>query len=63
MTTHGRPVAEVRPIEQGGKGIKEHLRRLEDRGAIVRAGEPRGEFRRIVRKRGALDRFLRERGE
>jgi prevent-host-death family protein len=60
---HGRPIAEVRPIERGGNGFEQHLRRLADRGAIVRSGERRGTLRTIVRKRGALNRFLSERGE
>jgi prevent-host-death family protein len=63
ISYHGRPVAEVRPIEHGGKGLEEHLRRLEDRGTVVRSGEPRGKLSPMVRKRGALNRFLRERGE
>ena len=63
ISFRGRPIAEVRPIEQGGKGLAEHVRRLEDRGAIVRSGEPRGKLRPLVRKRGALSRFLRERAD
>jgi prevent-host-death family protein len=63
ISYHGRPVAEVRSIEQGGKGIEDRLRRLEDRGAIGRSREPRGELRLLVRKRGALRRFLSDRSE
>ena len=63
ISYHGRPVAEVRPIEEGGKGIEDRLRRLQDRGAIVRSVEPRGDFRTLSRKRGALGRFLSERSE
>ncbi len=62
ISYHGRPVAEVRPIDKGGKGIEDRLRRLADRDAIVRSEEPRGEFRTLARKRGALNRFLSERG-
>ncbi|MEJ2240041.1 MAG: type II toxin-antitoxin system prevent-host-death family antitoxin [Gemmatimonadales bacterium] len=63
ISYHGRPVAEIRPIEPHGEGIDDHLRRLEERGAIVRSKERRGRLRPIARKRGALNRFLRERSE
>ena len=63
ISYHGRPVAEIRPIEPRGEGIEDHLRRLEERGAIVRSEERRGTLRPIARKRGALSRFLRERSE
>jgi prevent-host-death family protein len=63
ISYHGRPVAEIRPIESRGPGIEEHLSHLEDRGAIVRSEERRGALRPLVRKRGALSRFLRERSE
>ena len=61
ISYHGRPVAEIRPIEPRGEGIEERLRHLEDRGGIVRSEGRRGALRPILRKRGALSRFLLER--
>ena len=63
ISYHGRPVAEIRPIEQRREGLVYHLRQLEQRGAIMRSEERRGRLRPIVRKRGALSRFLSERSE
>ena len=63
ISYHGRLIAEVQPIGQAGEGIEEHLRRLQDRGAIVRSEASRRKSRPLVRKRGALSRFLRERGK
>jgi prevent-host-death family protein len=63
ISYHGRPVAEIRPIEQRGEGIGERLRQLEDRGAVARSEGRRGSLRTLARRRGALQRFLRERSE
>ncbi len=63
ISYHGRPVAEVRPIGSGGKGLADHLRKLEDGGALVRSVGRRGKLRQLVRKRGALRRFLAERSQ
>ena len=63
ISYHGRPVAELRPIGHEDEGLDSHMRRLEDRGAIMRSGERPGKLRQLVRRRGALSRFLSERDE
>jgi len=63
ISYHGRPVAEIRPIEPRDEGIEDHLHQLEEHGAIVRSEGRRGKLRPLVHKRGALNRFLRERSE
>ena len=62
ISYHGKPVAEIRPIEGKKKSLEEHLDELERRGVIVPAAKP-GPFRAgpVVRRPGALQRFLDER--
>ncbi len=55
------PVAEVRPITPAGPGLDDRVRRLEDRGVVVRPAVREGKLRRIVRRPGALERFLADR--
>ena len=64
VSYHGKPVAEIRPIEEKTKSLEEHLEELERRGVIVPAANP-GPFRPgpVARRPGALQRFLDERGE
>ena len=62
ISYHGKPVAEIRPIEGKKKTLEEHLDELERRGLVSPPAEP-GPFRPgpIVRRPGALQRFLDER--
>jgi prevent-host-death family protein len=60
---HGKPVAEMRPLEQQRDSLEERLSRLQARGAIVGARNRAAEFKPVVRKPGALQRFLNERDE
>ncbi len=43
--------------------LKDRLKDLERRGALVRPAKPRREFKMVARKPGALARFLAERGK
>ena len=61
VSHRGKPVAEIRPIEQQPKTITERLDELERRGILVRSREPRKPLTAAARKAGALDRFLAER--
>lgn len=64
ITVHGKPAAELRPIEPAGETIEERLDRLEAQGILIRAkgtpadlaASPPG-----AHKPGALQRFLDER--
>jgi prevent-host-death family protein len=66
ITVHGKPAAELRPIEepQRPQSLEERLAELDSRRAIVRAarkpGDP-GAFPLGPRQPGALKRFIRER--
>ena len=62
ISYHGKPVAEIRPIEGRKKTLEEHLDELERRGLVSPPAEP-GPFRPgpVVRRPGALQRFLDER--
>ncbi|MFQ6046779.1 MAG: hypothetical protein ACE5PT_10565 [Gemmatimonadales bacterium] len=61
----GRQVGacEIRPFEEEGSGLRGRLRRLEDRGVLVRARGRKAPLRLVARKRGALGRFLSERDD
>ena len=62
ISYHGKPVAEIRPIEEKKKSFEEHLDDLERRGIVSPPAEP-GPFRPgpVTRRPGALQRFLDER--
>lgn len=61
ISYHGRPVAEIRPIEEPSDDpIDARFRELVQNGVIVPA-RARGELRPIAKRPGALDRFLAER--
>jgi len=61
ISYHGRPVAEIRPIEpEQGDAMAVRLRGLEARGVVVR-GERKGQLRPLAHRPGALARFLAER--
>lgn len=61
VTLHGKPVAEIRPIQPDHGGIAGRMAGMVERGIVVpAAGSPSG-LRPIARRPGALDRFLRDR--
>ena len=57
ITHRGKPVAEVRPIEEREVTLEERLHELERRGIV---SSPRGEssWKPLARRKGALKRFL-----
>jgi prevent-host-death family protein len=57
----GEAVAEIRPLEGGGRPLQRSLPRLEDQGILSRARKPTGPLRPLARKPGALARFLESR--
>jgi prevent-host-death family protein len=61
ISYHGKPVAEIRPIEGKTKTLEEHLDDLERRGLVSPAADPNARFEPIAHRPGALQRFLDER--
>lgn len=66
ITVHGKPAAELRPIDTAARPqtLDERLAELEARGAIVRSKLKPGDARAFPvgpRRPGALKRFLHER--
>jgi prevent-host-death family protein len=62
VSYHGEPVAEIRPVRRAAEDpLRERLRRLEERGGVVREGPRRGRPEPTARKPGALERFLIDR--
>lgn len=61
VTYHGEPVAEIRPLDGGARGIAGRLKRLKERGVLVREGDKKGRFALVRRRPGALKRFLADR--
>ncbi len=60
ITVHGKPAAELCPVEAADTDLENRLARLAERGIVVRrtAG---ARLEPVVRKSGALARFLAER--
>ena len=64
VSYHGKPVAEIKPIEtQPEQTLEQRLRDLERRGVLVPAGTEQQPIAPIATRPGALARFLAERGE
>ena len=61
VSYHGEPVAEVVPIAPVRRGFVDRVRRLEDRGVVVRQDGREGQLSAIADRRGALERFLVDR--
>ena len=61
ISYRGEPVAEIRPVGGKEEKVSRRLRRLEDRGILVRAPEREGRLGPVARKSGALERFLDDR--
>lgn len=57
----GKEIAEIRPIVAARSTLEQHLKRLEERGVIVRAQRPVGPLRPLAKRPGALARFLESR--
>lgn len=61
VSYHGRPVAEIRPVERK-ETFEQRLDRLEAEGLLVPPEHPPGtKMGPVVRKPGALKRFLESR--
>jgi prevent-host-death family protein len=60
ITLHGKPAAELRPVEPEGEELKDRLARLADRGVLVRR-DGSAKLGSVGRRPGALARFLAER--
>ena len=60
VTYHGRPVAELRPVDRVG-GTEARIKALEGRGAVVSSGERSAIPRPLATRPGALARFLHDR--
>jgi prevent-host-death family protein len=63
VSYHGRPVAEIRPIEapQDETPVERRIRELTERGAVSPADGRRFDAGPIVKRPGALRRFLEDR--
>jgi prevent-host-death family protein len=61
VTYRGEPVAEIRPLPEGGESLEQRLSRLAENGFLVRPPERQGRLERVLRRPGALERFLEDR--
>jgi prevent-host-death family protein len=60
ITYHGKPVAEVRAIDQGPRSLAQRIEALGEEGRILRR-RGAGKLQPIARRPGGLARFLAER--
>lgn len=61
ISYHGKPVAEIRPLECTGPGLRSRLADLESRGLLTSPSKPRRQIAPVAKRPGALERFLAER--
>lgn len=61
VTVHGKPVAEIRPVEDAAADLAGRLAGLVERGIVVPPDHPAVALRPVARKPGALTRFLADR--
>ena len=61
VSYHGKPVAEIRPIEPNKKTVEEHFDDLERRGIVSPPADANAPIEPIAHRPGALQRFLDER--
>jgi prevent-host-death family protein len=61
VTVHGTPAAEIRPIGSDPDDLDGRMRRLADRGIVVRPGTVAARWQPMASRPGALQRFLGER--
>lgn len=63
ISYHGKPVAEIRPLEPTGEEtLEQRIRRMEEAGIIV-PGERRGSLKPGPKREGALERSLAEKDD
>ena len=62
ISYRGKPVAEIRSIQQKPATVEERLEELEQRGILVRPSRRRS-LKTVEPRAGALNRFLAERSE
>ena len=62
ISYRGKPVAEIRSIQQKPATVEERLEELEQRGVLVRPSQRRP-LKAVEPRAGALKRFLAERSE
>ena len=62
ISYRGKPVAEIRSIQQKPATVEERLEELEQRGVLVRPSQRRS-LKTVEPRVGALKRFLAERSE
>ena len=62
ISYRGKPVAEIRSIQQKPATVEERLEELEQRGVLVRPSQ-RQSLKTVEPRAGALKRFLAERSE
>jgi prevent-host-death family protein len=61
VSYHGKPVAEIRPVQADSATIDERVRGLQEAGVLTPATKRSEKWKAIRRKPGALERFLEER--
>jgi prevent-host-death family protein len=61
VSYHGKPVAEIRPLEETRTGTEARFAELVRRGEILPAKDPKSPFQVGEPRRGALARFLADR--
>ena len=63
ISYHGKPVAEIRPIEQKMLSNDERLEKLQKRGVYIPAKSQLLPFKSSVHRTGAVKRFLEDRNK
>lgn len=61
VTYHGRPVAEIRPIDDDGSPLERRILELEREGVITSAENSAAPLAPLLHRPGALQRFLADR--
>jgi prevent-host-death family protein len=61
ISRHGRPIAEIRPIQREPRDLETRIADLIERGQIIPPKKPSAGLKRIASRPGALARFLAER--
>lgn len=61
VTLHGKPVVEMRPVQEQAERVEDRLDQLAERGVLVRASSTRARPGKVRKKPGALKRFLADR--
>lgn len=61
VTVHGKPVAEIRPVEEAAADLESRLANLAERGIVIPPDRTAGALRPVTKKPGALARFLADR--